>query len=98
MGKKPASKFDAFDLAIRQMSIQQLKKIGVLYQKSLTGCETREDYANRLGFAMKPAERIKAMRDVPTDGHGATAHPGQHRGHDRRDQGRGRPAGDDRGV
>jgi hypothetical protein len=63
MAKTTAPKYDAFELAIRQMSIQQLRKIGVLYNKSLTDCETRDDFVHRLSLNMKPAERMAAMRD-----------------------------------
>jgi hypothetical protein len=54
---------DAFELAIRQMSIPQLKKLGQIYKKSLSHCDTRADYVNRLNISMKPAERVQAMRD-----------------------------------
>lgn len=63
MAKKPPRDYDAFDLAIRQMSITQLRKLAAAFRKGTTNCETRDDYVNRLSYAMKPAERLKALQE-----------------------------------
>jgi hypothetical protein len=64
MAKRKIPKvFDAFELAIRQMSIAQLRKLAVTFQKNTSECQTRDDYVDRLSLSMKHAERLKAMRD-----------------------------------
>lgn len=53
---------DPFVLALRQMSVAQLRRLAAQYKKSTTLCETRDDYVNRLSSAMSPPERLDAMR------------------------------------
>jgi len=63
MAKKAKPKFDPFELAIRQMSLAQLKKIAALFKKNTSHCETADDYVKRLSFSMTHEERLTAMRD-----------------------------------
>lgn len=62
MAKKLPPKYDAFDLALSQMSVNQLKKLAAIYKKGTQYCETREDYVGRLRTVMSGDEKLEAMR------------------------------------
>lgn len=54
---------DAFDLAIRQLSTSQLRRIAVQNKKNISQCVTRDDYANLLTATMSKQQRLTALKE-----------------------------------